>query len=69
MDSPQAQKDPLAITLSILFLTFPILCLICAFLSPICNAFKYNMLAIVFGVLPLVQAVGVISSIILFGKD
>ena len=68
MASPQAQKDPLSIILCILFLTFPLVCLICGFLCPILNHFKWNIAAVVLGLFPILEAVSVISAIAIWGE-
>jgi hypothetical protein len=60
MDSPQAQKDPLAITFSILFLTFPIVSLLCGLALPILSYFKQYTIGLILGFLPIIEAAGVI---------
>lgn len=61
MDSPQAQKDPLAITFSILFLTFPIVCFLCGLSLPVLSYFKQYLLALIIGILPFLEACIVIG--------
>lgn len=69
MDSPQAQKDPFSIAMCILFLTFPLVCLLCGFASPILNHFKLNILSIIVGLFPILEAILVIGSLFVFGKN
>lgn len=61
MGSPQAQNDPLAITFAILFLTFPIVCLICGILPPVLNYFQMPWVGLFFGLLPYIEAASVIG--------
>lgn len=68
MDSPQAQKDPFAITLCILILSFPIVCLLCGILTPITNYFKWHYATVFFCVLPLLEAASVIGLLLVFGE-
>jgi hypothetical protein len=69
MDSPQAQKDPFAITLCILFLTFPIITFLCGMSLPILNHFNLNKTALIIGLLPIIEATIVIFSIYVFGDN
>lgn len=69
MDSPQAQKDPFSIAMCILFLTFPLICLICAFACPLLQHFKFNILSFLVGIFPVCHAATVIGSLIIFGKN
>lgn len=60
MDSPQAQKDPTAIVICFLFLTFPIVSLVCGILPPILNHFKMPVIALLCGLWPWIEAISVI---------
>lgn len=68
MDSPQAQKDPFAILLSILFLTFPVVCLFCGILSPVFQYFKLSPLCVLVGVWPSIEAAIVILILFCIGN-
>lgn len=61
MDSPQAQKDKMAIIFCILFLTFPIVCLICGILPVILNYFQMPITAVIFGLWPIFEAICVLT--------
>lgn len=50
MDSPQAQHDPWAILVCYIFLSFPIVCWVCAFLT-------YWFRSLVFGLFPISEAI------------
>lgn len=60
MDSPQAQKDPIAIALCLIILTFPIVCLICGLALPVLAYFKQYSLGLILAVLPFIEAISVI---------
>lgn len=60
MDSPQAQKDPLAAVLCITILTFPIVCLLCGLALPVLSYFKQYTIGLILGFLPIIEAAGVI---------
>ena len=60
MDSPQAQKDPLAIFLCLTILTFPVVCFLCGIFLPILAYFKQYILGLIIGFFPIIEAVSVI---------
>lgn len=60
MDSPQAQKDPFAITFCLLMLTFPIVCLICGLSLPLLIYFKQHIPGLIVGFFPIIEAILVI---------
>lgn len=56
MDSPQAQNDPWAILVCYTFLTFPLVCWVCSFLT-------YWFKSLLFGLLPISEALLFISTL------
>lgn len=69
MDSPQAQKNPIAIIICTLFLTFPLVCLLCGAACPILNYLGMPATSVIFGVWPLFEAALVLGFIILSPID
>lgn len=68
MDSPQAQKDPMAILLSAAFLTFPIVCCVCSIVGLISGIYEYYKTSLFMGVFPIVEAIAVIFTLYVFGE-
>lgn len=60
MDSPQAQKDPIAIFLCLTILTFPVVCFLCGISLPILAHFKQHTWGIILGAWPTIEAIAVI---------
>ncbi len=68
-DSPQAQKDPLSILLCYLFLSFPVICIICGLSSLGFGLFGHYKTAIVVGLWPILEAALVVSLLYFFGNN
>jgi hypothetical protein len=60
MDSPQATSDPLAIGVCCIFLTFPIVCLVCGILP-----FVLRNLAVYIVLIPIVEIILFFSTVYL----
>jgi ethanolamine transporter EutH len=68
MDSPRAEHNPLAVTIMLVLLTFPIVCFVCGVLPPILNYFNFTVLTIMASLFPIVEVAFFVLIAIIFDR-